>query len=228
MKPIRIGHLYGNLLNTYGDYGNVLMLAHLLKKRGIPYTIDINSLEEDFSSDQYDFIFFGGGQDFEQQVVANHLGHKRDELQKYIENDGVLLAICGGYQLLGEYYTTPAGDKIKGAQLINYFTESANQSHRLVGDVTIKDPVTGESYIGYENHAGHTYLGEGVQPLGHVETGYGNNGTDQTEGMRYKNVFGSYFHGPMLVRNEALAEHIIDLILEKRQQDESSSTQTND
>ncbi|RLK64100.1 adenosylcobyric acid synthase [Atopobacter sp. AH10] len=215
--PIRIGHLYGNLLNTYGDNGNLLMLQYLLKKRGLNYQTEVNSLEETLSKDQYDFILFGGGQDFEQSVVAKNLPSKALALKEYIESDGVLLAICGGFQLLGDYYITAAGQKIQGASLLNHYTERQD-NHRFIGDITIHNDEFNEDYVGYENHNGMTFIKEPVKSLGKVISGNGNNGQDGTEGARYKNVFCSYFHGPLLVRNPHLADHLIDLVLKRRQE----------
>lgn len=214
--PIRIGHLYGNLLNTYGDNGNLLMLQYRIRQRGLTYTTEVNSIEESLRPDQYDFILFGGGQDLEQSVVAKNLPSKKEALKTYIESDGVLLAICGGFQLLGDYYITAAGQKIQGAGLLNHYTER-QINHRFIGDITIHNDEFNEDYEGYENHNGRTFIQSPVQPLGRVLTGNGNNGEDGTEGARYKNVFCSYFHGPLLVRNPHLADRLIDLILARRQ-----------
>ena len=121
---IRIAHLYGNLLNTYGDNGNILMLQYIGKKLGITVETKIVSLHEPFKADQYDFVFFGGGQDYEQIVVAKDLPSKKEALIDYIENDGVLLAICGGYQLLGDYYIGANGEKIKGIHALDHYSLS--------------------------------------------------------------------------------------------------------
>lgn len=223
MTPIRIGHLYGNLLNTYGDNGNLLMLQYGLKKRGLDFTVEVNSLEESFKANQYDLIFFGGGQDFEQKVVSDHIQTKKDELEKYIESNGVLLAICGGYQLLGEYYLSAKGDRIEGTHLLNLYTLNQVNS-RFVGDVEIFSDEFNETYYGYENHNGRTFIKDPVKPLGRVIKGYGNNNEDKTEGARYKNVFCSYFHGPLLVRNPHLVDRIIDKVLEQRNQSTEKGT----
>lgn len=213
---LRIGHLYGNLLNTYGDNGNLLMLQYCAKQRGVQVETDIVSLNQPFNPNDYDLVFFGGGQDYEQYIVSKDIQAKADAIKTYIDNDGVLLAICGGYQLLGHYYVDAKGKKISGISAIDYYTLNQD-NNRFIGDITIVNEETGDTYNGFENHNGRTFLGEGVQPLGIVQEGKGNNGEDKTEGARYKNVFCSYFHGPLLVRNNHLAERIVDLAIKNHQ-----------
>ena len=213
---LRIGHLYGNLLNTYGDNGNLLMLQYCAKQRGVQVETDIVSLNQPFNPNDYDLVFFGGGQDYEQYIVSKDIQAKADAIKTYIDNDGVLLAICGGYQLLGHYYVDAKGKKISGISAIDYYTLNQD-NNRFIGDITIVDEETGDTYNGFENHNGRTFLGDGDQPLGIVQVGKGNNGEDKTEGARYKNVFCSYFHGPLLVRNNHLAERIVDLAIKNHQ-----------
>ena len=160
-------------------------------------------------------IFFGGGQDFEQVIVAEDLPTKKEELTRYIENDGVMLAICGGYQLLGHYYIGAHGEQIKGIGALDHYTLS-QENNRFIGDTEIYNEEFDETYYGFENHNGMTFLGKGEKPLGKVIQGKGNNGQDQTEGVIYKNVFGSYFHGPILARNEILAKRLILTALKKK------------
>lgn len=209
-KTLRICHLYGNLLNTYGDNGNLLMLQYYAKQKGYQVETQLVSLGDDFKAEDYDLVFFGGGQDYEQKVISSDLPRIRLELQKYIENNGVLLAICGGYQFLGQYYTSAAGEKIEGLNILPLYTERQINS-RFIGNIEIYDEENDQTYYGFENHNGVTYLGEGLKPLGKVISGNGNNGQDKTEGVHYKNTFGSYFHGPLLVRNEWLARHLVEL-----------------
>ena len=140
--------------------------------------------------------------------------NKKDGLSKYINSGKVLLAICGGYQLLGKYYTAPNGEKIEGLGILDIYTEGGDT--RFIGDTVIYNEEFNETYYGFENHNGRTFLGEGERPLGKVVQGHGNNGEDQSEGVIYKNVFGSYFHGPILARNENLAERLIRLALKQR------------
>lgn len=212
---IRVCHLYGNLLNTYGDNGNLLILEYFAKKRGLDFDIQLVSIYEDFNADDFDFVFFGGGQDYEQQIVSRDIQSKKEALIHYIENDGVFLAICGGFQLLGEYYISAKGEKIEGIHALPHYTVSQD-NNRFIGEVEIFNQEFNETYYGFENHNGMTYLGEGERPLGQVKVGYGNNGKDQTEGVIYKNVIGSYFHGPLLSRNENLTHRILDMIVAQK------------
>ena len=212
---LRICHLYGNLMNTYGDNGNLLMLQHRAKKLGYEVETTLISLEEDFNPDDFDIVMFGGGQDYEQTVVAKDLQNKKDALLQYIEDDGVVVAICGGFQLLGRYYVNASGERLNGISAIDVCT-NGQFPNRLIGDVEIVNEEFGETYLGYENHIGRTYLGKNMKPLGKVVKGYGNNEEDHVEGCHYKNVFCSYFHGPILVRNQHLADRIIETAAERQ------------
>lgn len=212
---IRACHLYGNLLNTYGDNGNMLMLAYEAKQLGVTFKSEIISVHQDFEADKYDFVFFGGGQDFEQLIVSKDLQTKKVPLTRYIEEEGVMLAICGGYQMLGHYYIGANGEKIPGISALDHYTLSQD-NNRFIGDVEIYNEDYQESYQGFENHNGKTYLGKGERPLGIIKAGYGNNGEDKSEGAIYKNTFCSYFHGPLLARNPHLAKRLIQLTLTKK------------
>lgn len=212
---LRICHLYGNLMNTYGDNGNLLMLQHRAKKLGYEVETTLISLEEDFNPDDFDIVMFGGGQDYEQTVVAKDLQNKKDALIQYIEDNGVVVAICGGFQLLGRYYVNARGERLNGISAIDVCT-NGQFPNRLIGDVEIVNEEFGETYLGYENHIGRTYLGKNMKPLGKVVKGYGNNEEDHVEGCHYKNVFCSYFHGPILVRNQHLADRIIETAAERQ------------
>ena len=212
---LRICHLYGNLMNTYGDNGNLLMLQHRAKKLGYEVETTLISLEEDFNPDDFDIVMFGGGQDYEQTVVAKDLQNKKDALIQYIEDNGVVVAICGGFQLLGRYYVNASGERLNGINAIDVCT-NGQFPNRLIGDVEIVNEEFGETYLGYENHIGRTYLGKNMKPLGKVVKGYGNNEEDHVEGCHYKNVFCSYFHGPILVRNQHLADRIIETAAERQ------------
>ena len=212
---LRICHLYGNLMNTYGDNGNLLMLQHRAKKLGYEVETTLISLEEDFNPEDFDIVMFGGGQDYEQTVVAKDLQNKKEALIQYIEDNGVVVAICGGFQLLGRYYVNASGERLNGISAIDVCT-NGQFPNRLIGDVEIVNEEFGETYLGYENHIGRTYLGKNMKPLGKVVKGYGNNEEDHVEGCHYKNVFCSYFHGPILVRNQHLADRIIETAAERQ------------
>lgn len=212
---LSVAHLYGNLLNTYGDNGNLLMLRYVAEKMGVAFNVEVVSIHEPFDAEKYDLVFFGGGQDFEQLIVSKDIQSKKDDLTRYIENDGVMLAICGGYQLLGHYYMGANGEKIEGIGALDHYTLSQD-NNRFIGDIVIHNEAFDETYYGFENHNGRTFLGKGEKPLGTVIEGHGNNGEDQSEGVVYRNVFGSYFHGPLLARNEHLAERLIRTALTNR------------
>lgn len=215
---LNVAHLYGDLLNTYGDNGNLLALKYYAKKMDTDLDIDIVSLDDQFNPKDWDIVFFGGGQDYEQTIVSKDIQYKKEDLTDYIEDGGPLLAICGGYQLLGHYYVGANGEKIKGIDALDHYTLSQDDN-RFIGDIVIKNAETGEIYHGFENHNGKTFLGKGERPLGEVQSGHGNNGEDQSEGVIYKNVYGSYFHGPILTRNGELAKRIILTALSRKYPD---------
>ena len=212
---LKIAHLYGNLMNTYGDNGNILMLKYVAEKLGARVQIDIVSLEDEFDKDYYDLAFFGGGQDYEQTIVARDLPAKKDSLEEFINHDGVVLAICGGFQLLGQYYIEASGRRIEGLGIMRHYTLN-QKNNRYIGDIKIYNDEFDETYYGFENHQGRTFLSEDEKPLGRIIYGNGNNKKDQSEGVHYKNVFGSYFHGPILSRNANLAYRLVTTALKNK------------
>ncbi|MGX6428227.1 type 1 glutamine amidotransferase [Levilactobacillus yonginensis] len=221
---LNVAHLYGDLMNTYGDVGNILALNYYAKQMDVQLNVKIVSLEEDFKAADYDLAFFGGGQDFEQTIVSQDIQTKKAELTKFIESDGPLLAICGGFQLLGHYYIGADGEKLPGIGALDHYTDKQD-NHRFIGDIVIKNQETGETYHGFENHQGITFLGKGERPLGNVVSGKGNNGEDGTEGAIYKNVYCSYFHGPILTRNGDIAKHLLVAALKRKYPDADFSQQ---
>lgn len=214
-KELNVCHLYGNLLNTYGDNGNMLMLRYYAEEMGVAFNWDIVSIHEPFDPEKYDLVFFGGGQDFEQVIVSEDIQAKKEDLTTYIEQDGVMLAICGGYQLLGHYYIGANGEQIPGIGALDHYTLSQD-NNRYIGDIVIHNEEFNETYYGFENHNGRTFLGKGERPLGKVVEGHGNNNEDGSEGAIYKNTFCSYFHGPILSRNEQLAKRLLNTALERK------------
>lgn len=211
---LNICHLYPDLLNVYGDVGNILILKHRAELRGITVNISNLSLKDDFDKDLYDITFFGGGQDYEQSIVSQDIfDTKRDSIKDYIESGKVFLAICGGYQLLGKYYMTSTGEKLNGLDILNIYTEAC--SDRFIGNTAIINEDFNETYVGFENHSGRTYIND-LKPLGKVLHGYGNNGTDGYEGCIYKNTYGTYFHGSLLSKNPELADRLINAALQKK------------
>lgn len=209
---LNICHLYPDLLNVYGDVGNIKILEHRAKARGININIHNISLDDNFNADEMDIVFFGGGQDYEQSIVSTDLkDNKRDEIKRYVENGKVSIAICGGYQLLGKYYMAANGEKINGLDILNIYTESGNK--RFIGDTVILNEETNETYVGFENHSGRTHIND-LKPLGKCIVGYGNNGEDGYEGCIYKNTYCTYFHGCLLAKNPELADRLLKAALE--------------
>lgn len=211
---LNICHLYPDLLNVYGDVGNILILKHRAEARGIKVNIINTSLNDDFDHENIDFLFFGGGQDYEQSIVSEDLNtNKKDSIKKFIESGKVALAICGGYQLLGNYYRAPNGEKIDGLGILDIYTESGDT--RFIGNTVIYNEDFNETYVGFENHSGKTYINN-LKPLGKCKHGYGNNGEDGLEGCIYKNTFCTYFHGSLLSKNPELADKFLKLALENK------------
>lgn len=203
---ITIHHFYPNLLNTYGDIGNILAIKHRCEKRNIEVTINNVCLKDSLQLNKGDIIFIGGGQDFEQSLVTKDLLEKKQIIQDFIENNGTALCICGGYQLLGKSYTTQEGEILQGLNILNIYTEAAEI--RNIGNIIIKNEELNETYVGFENHSGKTYINDHT-PLGKCIIGCGNNGEDKTEGIMYKNLIGTYIHGPLLPKNPELTDRLI-------------------
>ena len=206
MKKLKLLHIYPKMLNLYGDYGNILTLKKRMEWRGFELEVlDFNYGDKITPCDIY---FIGGGQDKQQELAGVELLKHKDFLNDEAQNNKVFLGICGGYQLMGKYYQTPNGEKVPGIEILDVYTVSSNK--RLIGNVTVKtDFLEPQTLVGFENHGGRTYLGEGVKPLGVVTTGFGNNGEDKTEGARYKNVFGTYLHGSILPKNPHFADYLL-------------------
>mgnify|MGYP000918473454 CR=1 FL=1 len=210
---LNICHLYPDLLNVYGDVGNILILKHRAENRGIKVNVINVSINDEFNADDYDIVFFGGGQDYEQSIVSNDLmTNKKDELSRYINNGKVLIAICGGYQLLGNYYKTEQGT-MKGLELVDLYTEQGEG--RLIDNIVLQSDLFDMPIVGFENHGGRTYIKDN-KPLGKVLYGAGNDGKSGYEGVVYKNVIGTYLHGPLLPKNPQLADWLISHALEQK------------
>lgn len=214
---INICHMYPDVLNLYGDRGNIICMKRRLEGRGIAVHVTELPIGGFSGLADCDIIFIGGGQDFEQELLLSDLaGRKTAELKAAVEDGVTALAICGGYQMLGDYYETSNGVKCDFTGILDLHTLGAPQ--RMIGNFKfVCDASSGAStVVGFENHGGKTYLGSGVKPLGRVAVGFGNNGEDGTEGVRYKNVFGSYCHGPILPKNPELCDFILGCALERK------------
>ncbi len=214
---LNICHLYPDVLNLYGDGGNILCLTRRLAWRGMEAKISKVHIGDTGSLTGFDLIFIGGGQDFEQQVLLEDLHRGRDrDLLAAVEDGVTVLAICGGYQMLGHYYETHDGKRCDFIGALDLITVGAKT--RMIGNYMFRceDALGGMTVVGFENHSGKTRLGAGVQPLGRVLAGFGNNGEDESEGAHYKNVFGTYSHGPMLPKNPAFADLLLRTALEHK------------
>ncbi|MDQ7793118.1 MAG: glutamine amidotransferase [bacterium] len=212
-RSLRILHLYPELMNLYGDRGNVLALRARCRWHGIDPRVETASLGARIDYGAYDVIVIGGGQDREQRLVSRDLAGDRGHALAAAVEDGVcLLAVCGAYQLLGKYYVTAGGETFPGVGVFDLVTEGGDG--RLVGHIAVA--AEGGTLAGFENHGGRTTLGPVARPLGKVLWGYGNNGRDGTEGAFYRNAFGTYLHGPLLPGNPWFADRLIALALERR------------
>ncbi len=234
---LTIGWLYPELMSTYGDRGNIIVFQKRCEWRGI--SVEVKRLDLGFKIQdlrECDLLFMGGAQDRQQEIVAKDLRFKIKDLREMIEDGTPGLYICGAYQFLGKYYKEADGTIIDGLGILDLYTENPGGNHeRLIGNIVINidsrfriQDSRGKNHkssfvnhesstlVGFENHGGRTYLGKGVEPLGKVIKGFGNNGTDHIEGAVYKNSFGSYLHGPILPKNPNFADHLIKLALEKK------------
>ena len=217
--PLVIAHLFPDLLNLYGDGGNVKVLERRARERGIPVEVRRVNHGEHVDLAGVDLVFLGGGPDREQRLASEDLMRMRDDLHAYVEDDGVLLAICGGFQILGHEWLL-GEEVVKGLGLVDMTTERApgGSGNRLIGNIALRSPLADQAVVGYENHAGRTNLGTGVEAFGDVasSTGHGNNDSDKRDGVRYKNVVGTYLHGPLLPKNPQVADALLIRALERR------------
>ena len=211
MTELKICHLYPDVLNLYGDRGNVLCMKKRLEWRGISCSVTELPIGERESLAKFDLFFIGGGQDFEQGLLLDDLrSGKGEDIAAAVRDGAAFLCVCGGYQLMGRYYETHTGEKLPFIGALDLYTVGADE--RLIGNFAFESefgPV-----VGFENHSGRTYLGEGVKPLGRVIHGSGNNGEDGIEGARYLNCFCTY--GPVLPKNPALCDGILAAALTRK------------
>lgn len=213
-----VGWLYPDLMNIYGDRGNILTLLRRAEWRGFEAReIGLGRGTVEGMAD-VDVFFFGGGQDREQALVYQDLlDHKQARLEQAVAGGAMVLAVCGGYQLLGHFYQTAEGERFPGIGLIDVRTEAGRK--RFIGDVVVAAAVEGmhpDTLVGFENHSGRTYLGSGARPLGRVRLGNGNNGADGTEGCIQGGVVGTYLHGSLLPKNPQLADYLIRRAMTRR------------
>jgi CobQ-like glutamine amidotransferase family enzyme len=216
---LQLAHLYPDQMNIYGDRGNIIAIRRRCAWRGIDLQVQAIQTGADVDWSNIDLTFFGGGQDSGQALIAaDFLERQGAGLRMAIEDGMVLLAICGGYQLLGHYFLTHTGERLPGLGLLDIYTIGGDK--RLIGNTVIEarlcDGAAPVLLVGFENHSGRTYHGPGVRPLGRVVTGYGDNGEDGRCGAIYRNTFGCYLHGSLLPKNPQLTDHLIELALNRR------------
>ena len=207
MPALRVCGLYPELMNIYADRGNIAVLRARCEWRGLGFELAASSLGDALDPDAHDLFYIGGGQDRDQAAVAHEMAAtKRDALHAAAGRGAVVLAVCGGYQLLGHFYEL-GGERLPGVGLVDLRTER-EEGPRLIGNCAIEADLGGGPRViaGFENHGGRTYLGDGEHPLGRVLAGHGNNGRDGFEGVRKGNVIGTYLHGPLLPKNAWFAD----------------------
>jgi CobQ-like glutamine amidotransferase family enzyme len=214
VPTLRVCGLYPELMNIYADRGNIAVLRARCEWRGLGFELAASSLRDPLDPDAHDLFYIGGGQDRDQAAVAHDMAAtKREALHAAAGRGAVVLAVCGGYQLLGHHYEM-GGEQLPGVGLVDLKTVR-EEGPRLIGNCAIEADLGGGPRViaGFENHGGRTYLGDGERPLGRVLAGHGNNGKDGFEGVRRDNVIGTYLHGPLLPKNVWLADRLIELAL---------------
>ena len=219
-KPLVIAHMFPKLLNLYGDNGNVTVLRKRLEWRGIPYELrEINACSPN-CLDDVDLVFLGGAPDREQRLASIQIMQMKDQLHAYVDSGGPLLAICGGYQMLGDTWLLD-NEQVPGLSLAHFETRRTGSARkRLVDNVVLSVQGIKHPVVGYENHAGRTYLASSQQPFGVLisKTGHGNNDETRQDGIRFKRVIGTYLHGPLLAKNPELADALLASALEYQAQ----------
>jgi CobQ-like glutamine amidotransferase family enzyme len=204
---LKIINMYPNILNLYGDIGNLICIKQRCNWRGIEVNIENLTIDNEVSINETDMIFIGGGSDRDQNIVSSHLLKQKKELENFIDEKKVILAICGSYQMFGSSYNDADNEKIPCLEIFDI--ETISQKNRLTGNIIIENNLGLEpkEIVGFENHEGRIY--HNYNPLGSVKLGYGNNEERKNEGMIYNNFIASYLHGPLLPKNPHLADHMI-------------------
>ena len=209
---LTIGHLYPDLLNLYGDRGNIQCLMKRCQWRGIEAETIAYEIDDTIDFSKLDIVLLGGGSDREQMLVCEKLKTIQKDFKAYVEDNGVVIAICGGYQLLGKYYKTEQG-MITGLDLVDMYTEQ--EEGRLIDNIVLQSELADMPVVGFENHGGRTYINDN-KPFGKVLYGSGNDGKSGYEGVVYKNVIGTYLHGPLLPKNPQICDYLIQKALERK------------
>jgi lipid II isoglutaminyl synthase (glutamine-hydrolysing) len=215
MTTIRVGHLYPHYLNIYADRGNIAVLRHRAAGRGVQLAVEPVTVGDDLRDGEHDLLYIGGGQDREQALIAPDLEAKGEAIREAVGAGTAVLAVCGGYQLLGRFYRGRSGTELPGAGVFPLHTIAGER--RMIGDCLLQcelEPGVRRTLAGFENHAGVTRLDEGAAPLGRVVAGFGNDGESGFEGVRVGAAVGTYLHGPLLPRNPWLADWLLARALE--------------
>lgn len=230
MKELKILYLYPDILELYGDFGNIQVLRYRLEKRGFNVIIDsysIGDVAPDFKN--YDIVFAGGGADQEQSILAEDLIKYKENIKEAVNEGVFFLLICGAYQLFGKYYKGVEGNVIPGLEIFDYYTEAiSDRKKRCIGNIVIEANLNGTKtkIIGFENHGGQTYSID--TPFGNVLFGNGNKFEDTKEGFFLNNVIATYLHGPLLSKNPELADYIIKYCLDRKYGEDISLKSLND
>lgn len=214
---IKIGYLYPTLMSVAADRGNLFSIERRCQWRGIATEVESIYVKQTPDFTQYDLILIHGAADREMEVASKDIQEKAPSLREAAEAGTVFLSVCAGYQLLGHYYKPSSGPELKGASVLDLYTEGSNQRFmtHMALEMQMNDG-SRKTIVGYENHSGRTFLGANVQPLGKVLSGWGNNGKDGFEGAIYNNVFGTYLHGPVLPKNPWFTDMLIERALQRR------------
>jgi CobQ-like glutamine amidotransferase family enzyme len=214
---IRVGHLYPEYLNIYADRGNIAVLSNRARWRAVALHVESLGPGDELRPGEHDLLYIGGGQDREQALIAPDLAAKGEAIQEAVAGGAALLAVCGGYQLLGAFYRDRNGAELPGAGLFQLHTVAGER--RMIGDCLLEcelDAGIRHTLAGFENHAGITRLDAGAEPLGRVVAGFGNDGVSGFEGCRVGTAVGTYLHGPLLPRNPWLADWLLRCALTHR------------
>ncbi len=220
MAQFNIAHLYPDLMNLYGDRGNLICLQKRLEWRGQECRIQNVGLGQSIDFAAIDMVFMGGGSDREQGLVYADLIKRAEEFRQAIETDLPVLCICGAYQLLGQAYISADGQRLRGLGFFDFTTQGSQP--RLIGNILVETELGGQTttVVGFENHGGRTFLNDArLKPFGRVLKGYGNNGQDGFEGIKYRNLIGTYLHGPLLPKNPVVADFFIKAMAVRRGMD---------
>jgi CobQ-like glutamine amidotransferase family enzyme len=207
---IRVGHLFPDYLNIYADRGNIAVLAQRAAWRGYSLEVEGVGPGQELRPGEHQLLYIGGGQDREQALIAPDLAAKGPAIHEAVERGAAVLAVCGGYQLLGRFYRDVGGAELPGVGLLPLYTIAGGR--RMIGDVLLEcklEPGERRTLAGFENHAGRTFLDDGAEPLGRVLAGFGNDGESGFEGCRSGRVVGTYLHGPLLPRNPWFADWLL-------------------